>query len=187
VRAWRRVIRLHSSGLLPVTIRSVKIRKTRMYSSRAALSAMSARVRFPSDGGGCRASKSLLAAREPATAFSCFILASTSRKRHNSSRRWRSRNDVQSPGIQHHGVLILNPSAIECNSPSEGRFIAASKRSIPNFSGVWTLDLAKSNLGRAGEVRQATAMEVAHDGNRLTVVQLVRAADDKSLIQRNDQ
>ena len=54
---------------------------------------------------------------------------------------------------------------------------------IPNLSGVWTLDFAKSTLGPAAEIRP-TAIEVSHNGSHLVVIKVVRGIDGKKLIRQ---
>jgi hypothetical protein len=63
--------------------------------------------------------------------------------------------------------------------------IATPKPStVPDLSGIWILDLAKSDLDPAGKARPAI-MEIAHEGRHLSVLELVRGADGTSLIQQH--
>ena len=61
--------------------------------------------------------------------------------------------------------------------------VAAPKRSMPNFSGIWTLDLTKSNLCPAVEA-WPTSMNIEHEGDRLWVLELVEGEEGKSIRHR---
>jgi hypothetical protein len=62
--------------------------------------------------------------------------------------------------------------------------VATPKSSTkPNRSGIWTLDLSKSSIGPPTEAR-LTTMEVAYDGSRLEVVELVRGVGGENILQQ---
>ena len=55
---------------------------------------------------------------------------------------------------------------------------------IPDLSGVWTLDLTKTHVIPTVPMR-STTMGVERSGNRLAVIEIVSSAAGKSLVQRH--